>query len=153
MKVLFVVPDLYETRPRLCTNGWATTLISVTPDGRVLPCQGAQEFPAMAVPRIQQHSLQWIWQDSPLFNHFRGEDWLPEECRACPERHQDYGGCRCQAFQLTGDPANSDPVCDRSPNHQVVVRLRNTPPNPELIMRSPQQPVHNTNSLPVDDAG
>jgi PqqA peptide cyclase len=28
--------------------------------------------------------------------------------------------CRCQAYLLTGDPANPDPVCDLSPHHHLV---------------------------------
>ncbi len=61
-----------------------------------------------------------IWYDSPAFNHYRGEDWMKEPCRSCPERSRDFGGCRCQAYLLTGDAANADPVCDLSPHHHLV---------------------------------
>jgi pyrroloquinoline quinone biosynthesis protein E len=40
----------------------------------------------------------------------------------------DFGGCRCQAFALTGDAARTDPVCELSPDHNVVtnaVRVAN----------------------------
>ena len=43
------------------------------------------------------------------FNHFRGDSWMREPCRSCPEKHKDFGGCRCQAYMLTGDAANADP--------------------------------------------
>ncbi|MDB5784152.1 MAG: pyrroloquinoline quinone biosynthesis protein PqqE, partial [Caballeronia mineralivorans] len=33
------------------------------------------------------------------------------------------GGCRCQAYLLTGDPANADPVCDKSPHHEAVINV------------------------------
>lgn len=123
MPVYFVVPDLYETRPRPCVNGWGTTLLSVAPDGRVLPCQGAHELPGSAVPNVREHSLHWIWHHSPLFQRFRGYGWMPEPCHSCPERERDFGGCRCQAYLLTGDPARTDPVCSLSPDHEQLLRL------------------------------
>jgi pyrroloquinoline quinone biosynthesis protein E len=67
--------------------------------------------------------LAWIWDDSPSFNRFRGEEWMPEPCRGCPRRAIDFGGCRCQAFQLTGDAAATDPVCYLSPHHGLVERV------------------------------
>ena len=45
---------------------------------------------------------------------------MKEPCRSCPERSRDFGGCRCQAYLLTGDAANADPVCELSPHHQLV---------------------------------
>ncbi len=66
--------------------------------------------------------MDWIWRESSAFNHFRGYDWMKEPCRSCPEREKDFGGCRCQAYLLTGDPANADPVCDLSPHHDVVLK-------------------------------
>ena len=47
---------------------------------------------------------------------------MKEPCRSCPEKVKDYGGCRCQAYLLTGDPANADPVCDKSPQHAIVTQ-------------------------------
>ena len=32
----------------------------------------------------------------------------------------DFGGCRCQAFALTGDAANTDPVCTLSPHRHLI---------------------------------
>ena len=61
-----------------------------------------------------------IWYDSQAFNRFRGDAWMKEPCRSCPEKHKDFGGCRCQAYLLTGDAANADPVCDLSPHHHLV---------------------------------
>jgi pyrroloquinoline quinone biosynthesis protein E len=69
---------------------------------------------------VREHSLTWIWGESPLFQRFRGTEWMPEPCRSCDRREVDFGGCRCQAFQLTGDAARTDPVCHLSPDHRVV---------------------------------
>jgi pyrroloquinoline quinone biosynthesis protein E len=69
---------------------------------------------------VRAHDLRSIWYDSAAFNHFRGEAWMKEPCRSCPERGRDFGGCRCQAYLLTGDAANADPVCELSPHHHLV---------------------------------
>jgi pyrroloquinoline quinone biosynthesis protein E len=45
---------------------------------------------------------------------------MPEPCRSCPQREIDFGGCRCQAALLTGNAANTDPVCEFSPNRARV---------------------------------
>ena len=58
--------------------------------------------------------LRAIWYDSEGFNQFRGTGWMKEPCRSCAEQEKDLGGCRCQAYLLSGDPANADPVCDKS---------------------------------------
>lgn len=136
LQVLFVVPDLYESRPRPCVNGWGRTLLSVAPDGRVLPCQGAQELPEGLVPNIRDKSLRWIWEESRLFSRFRGFDWMDEPCRSCPEKERDFGGCRCQAFQITGDLSRTDPVCDKSPDHEQVLRLIEPQEQKVLHMRA-----------------
>jgi len=54
---------------------------------------------------------------------FRGPDFLPEPCTSCDRREIDFGGCRCQAFLLTGDARATDPVCHLSPNHAQVAEL------------------------------
>jgi pyrroloquinoline quinone biosynthesis protein E len=45
---------------------------------------------------------------------------MKEPCRTCDERDRDFAGCRCQAFLLTGDAANADPACSRSPYHHLI---------------------------------
>jgi pyrroloquinoline quinone biosynthesis protein E len=120
MDVIFVVPDYYENRPKACCNGWGTTFLTVTPNGNVQPCQSAQELPGLELPNVREQSLEWAWRESPLFNAFRGTDWMPEPCRSCPEKEQDLGGCRCQAYLLTGDAFATDPVCDLSPKHSII---------------------------------
>ena len=45
---------------------------------------------------------------------------MKEPCRSCDEKEQDFGGCRCQAFALTGDMNAADPVCSKSPQHGII---------------------------------
>ena len=123
LKIYFVVPDYYERRPKPCMNGWGSVFMVVTPDGVALPCHEARVLPGLQFPHVEQHPLRWIWFESPAFNRFRGFDWMCEPCRSCPERVKDYGGCRCQAYLLTGDGANTDPVCELTPMHQRVAEI------------------------------
>ena len=95
LRILFVVPDYFEGRPKRCMNGWGSTILVVNPQGTALPCQAAKILPGMDFPSVRDASVREIWQDSPAFNRFRGEAWMPEPCRSCPERTQDLGGCRC----------------------------------------------------------
>lgn len=120
MRVFFVVADYFEGRPKPCAGGWGNIFMQVTPDGTVLPCHGAQDLPGLSFPDVRTAPLRWIWEESPLFAEFRGEGWMKEPCRSCPERGQDFGGCRCQALALTGDPTNADPACARSPHHGLI---------------------------------
>lgn len=122
MKIYYVVPDYYETRPKACMNGWGKIFLTVAPDGTALPCQAARQLPGLEFPNVKDHSVESIWRESSAFNHFRGYEWMKEPCRNCPEREKDFGGCRCQAYLLTGDAANADPVCDLSPHHDVVLK-------------------------------
>ena len=141
-KIIYVVPDYYETRPKACMNGWGAIFLTIAPDGTALPCHEAGQLP-IEFPNVKNSSIQEIWYDSPGFNHFRGFDWMKEPCRSCPEKEKDFGGCRCQAFMMTGDPNNADPVCDKSPHHQAlrddVARIGKLSKNPEaapLVFRN-----------------
>jgi PqqA peptide cyclase len=122
MKIYFVVPDYHERRPKACMNGWGAVFLCLTADGLALPCHEARMLPGLEFPNVRDHDLRWIWVDSPAFNRYRGDEWMKEPCRSCPEKVKDYGGCRCQAYMLTGDPANADPVCDKSPHHALVTQ-------------------------------
>ncbi len=122
MTIYFVIPDYYEARPKACMNGWGTIHLTIAPDGAALPCQEARVIDGLEFPTVREHPLAWIWQDSPLFKKFRGEEWMREPCRSCSEKAKDFGGCRCQAFLLTGEAANCDPACARSPHHAVIER-------------------------------
>src|SRR5437763_2703540 len=118
-----VVPDYYARFPKACVGGWARRSLNVTPAGKVLPCHAAESIPALEFWNVRDHSLAEIWMSSPAFNAFRGTAWMKEPCVGCPRREQDFGGCRCQAFALTGDAAAADPVCHLSPAHAVVAAL------------------------------
>jgi pyrroloquinoline quinone biosynthesis protein E len=120
MRIFFVVPDYYENRPKACMNGWGSVFLTITADGLALPCHEARQLPGLTFPNVRDHDLRSIWYDSPGFNAFRGDAWMKEPCRSCPEKVKDFGGCRCQAYMLTGDATNADPVCDLSPHHHLV---------------------------------
>lgn len=118
-----VVPDYYARFPKPCVGGWGRRSLNVTPAGRVLPCHAAEVIPDLEFWNVREHSLADIWRSSPAFQAFRGTDWMQEPCRSCSRRDQDFGGCRCQAFLLTGDARAADPVCHLSPHHLVVAEL------------------------------
>ncbi len=118
-----VIPDYYARFPKPCVGGWGRRSLNVTPSGRVLPCHAAEVIPGLEFWSVREHSLQEIWQASPAFNAFRGTDWMPEPCASCERREQDFGGCRCQAFLLTGDARATDPVCHLAPSHALVAEL------------------------------
>ena len=119
MKLYFIVPDYYSNRPKACMNGWGSVFLNVAPDGLALPCHEARMLPGLTFPNVRDNDMGWIWNESPAFNAYRGESWMQEPCSSCDERTKDFGGCRCQAFQLTGDATNTDPVCDKSPHHNL----------------------------------
>lgn len=120
MKVYFVVPDYHSTRPKACMNGWGAVFLTVTPDGTVLPCHEAKMLPGLTFPNVRDSALQSIWYDSDAFNRYRGDVWMKDPCRTCPDKAKDFGGCRCQAYLLTGDATNADPVCSLSPHHGEI---------------------------------
>jgi pyrroloquinoline quinone biosynthesis protein E len=141
--IYFVTPDYYEVRPKPCMDGWGKVFLTITPDGTALPCHSARVIKELDFPNVKEHSVPWIWQESPAFNKFRGEAWMKAPCNTCPERDKDYGGCRCQAYLLTGDAALADPVCDLSPNHHVILEAvveaaREPGTEHPLIFRNPK---------------
>jgi pyrroloquinoline quinone biosynthesis protein E len=143
MKIFFVVPDYFERRPKPCMNGLGSIFLTIAPDGTALPCHAARMLPGLTFPNVRDASVEWIWRDSPGFNHFRGDDWMKEPCRSCPEKTKDFGGCRCQAYLLTGDPANTDPVCDLSPHHHLVTQMvaKASEPRPPVERQIEEKPL------------
>ena len=118
-----VVPDYFARFPKPCVGGWGRRSINVTPAGKVLPCHAAEVIPGLEFWNVRAHSLGDIWRSSPAFNEFRGTGWMQEPCRSCVRKDKDFGGCRCQAFLLTGDARATDPVCHLSPHHALVEQL------------------------------
>jgi pyrroloquinoline quinone biosynthesis protein E len=135
MQILFVLPDYFEQYPKPCYGGWGKVYLVVAPDGKVLPCHGATQITTLAFPNARDHSLEWIWQESPGFNAFRGDGWMREPCRSCPRKTVDFGGCRCQAFALTGAAENTDPVCILSPERGIIDAAVAQPGEPEYRYR------------------
>lgn len=119
-EILHVMPDYFQKYPKACLQGWGRAFLTVAPDGIVMPCQTAREIPGLEFPNVRDSSLEEIWFHAPVFERFRGTDWMPEPCQSCDRREVDFGGCRCQAFLLAGDPGATDPVCHLSPDHHLV---------------------------------
>jgi len=120
MDIFYVLPDYYEQRPKPCMQGWGRRYLTVNPTGEVLPCPTASSISGMRFDSVREKSLAWIWHESESFNRFRGTAWMPEPCRTCPQHEIDFGGCRCQAALLTGNPAATDPVCALSPDRKSI---------------------------------
>jgi pyrroloquinoline quinone biosynthesis protein E len=120
MDIVHVVADYHEARPKPCNYGWGSRQLTVAPNGDVLPCPAATAIPWLPVENVRRTPLARIWYDSPAFNAFRGTAWMREPCRSCPRSTEDFGGCRCQAYLLTGDAAATDPACPLSPHHDRV---------------------------------
>lgn len=134
LELIWVVPDYFEGMPKPCMGGWGAISLTVAPDGRVLPCPAAYDLPLEA-PNIRDHALAWIWKDSPAFNAYRGTAWMAEPCASCPRRELDFGGCRCQAFALTGDAGRTDPACALSPDHRLITELARAGGDGEFVYR------------------
>lgn len=132
LEILDALPDYFEEYPKACLHGWGNVSLTVAPDGAVLPCQTAREIPELEFPSVHEQSLEEIWFDAPVFNRFRGTDWMKEPCRSCDRRDVDFGGCRCQAYLLTGDLTAADPVCHLSPQHHLIERA---------VQRAPEKPI------------
>jgi pyrroloquinoline quinone biosynthesis protein E len=133
-----VVPDYYAKFPKPCMGGWARGILNVTPSGRVLPCHAAESITHLTFDNVKTRKLADIWLNGDAFNKYRGTDWMKEPCRSCPRKEVDFGGCRCQAFALTGDAANTDPACSLSPLHDAwakVAEVESHTTPPEFIYR------------------
>ena len=137
MDVLFVLPDYFSDRPKACMNGWGKRYILISPEGLMLPCHLAHTLPGLHFENVKDRSMADIWLKSEAWNAFRGEQWMPEPCRSCERRAEDFGGCRCQAFQLTGDPARTDPACSLSPDHALIEAARTAAHTP-LVQLTPR---------------
>jgi pyrroloquinoline quinone biosynthesis protein E len=138
MVIVFVKPDYWSAYPKACMDGWGRRFITVSPAGLVLPCHAAHTLPGLRFDSVRDLPLDRIWRESEALNRFRGEEWMPETCASCPRKTVDFGGCRCQAFHLTGDAAAVDPACSLSPDHRLVEIARESAsrPAPQLLYRT-----------------
>lgn len=145
MAIDYVIPDYYASRPKSCMGGWGSQFLVVDPRGRVLPCHAAATIKGMEFDNVQDRSLAEIWAKSQAFERFRGSDWMPPLCRGCAFREDDWGGCRCQAFALTGNAAETDPACHKSARHLEMVSVaeqESTRPPPPFVYRRIGAPSH-----------
>lgn len=119
----YVVPDYYALRPKKCMGGWGRQFFNISPTGKILPCHAAETITGLHFESVRgNRSIASIWRTSDAFNRYRGTGWMPEPCASCDYREIDFGGCRCQAFALTGNAANTDPACTLSPLHERIFR-------------------------------
>jgi pyrroloquinoline quinone biosynthesis protein E len=137
MLIVYVVADYYEPYPKPCMYGWGSRQLTVAPNGDVLPCPAASAIDTLELDNVLSMPLKDIWYGSSSFNAYRGTDWMPEPCQSCVRKDVDFGGCRCQAFLLTGDAAATDPVCSKSPDRPMVDQILTRVPEqaPEFVMR------------------
>lgn len=124
IELLFVLPDYFSDRPKACMSGWGKRYLLVSPDGLALPCHLAHTLPGLTFDTVREQSLEQIWHHSPAFAAFRGQEWMPEPCKSCDRREIDFGGCRCQAYHLTGFAERTDPACSLSPDHHLIREAR-----------------------------
>ncbi|MCT4371007.1 pyrroloquinoline quinone biosynthesis protein PqqE [Yangia mangrovi] len=113
----YVPADYHSDYPKRCMGGWGSTGLNVAPDGTVLPCHAAQTIPHLRFESVRDRPLTAIWYEGAAFEAYRGTGWMKEPCASCERREIDFGGCRCQAMALAGDPAATDPVCVKSAQH------------------------------------
>jgi pyrroloquinoline quinone biosynthesis protein E len=130
MQIIYVLPDYYSEFPKPCQGGWGNFYLVVAPDGRTMPCHAASQITTLTFDNVREHSIEWIWQDSSAFRAYRGDEWMKEPCRSCPRKHVDFGGCRCQAFALTGDATRADPVCTLTPDRALIDSILDGEPPP-----------------------
>jgi pyrroloquinoline quinone biosynthesis protein E len=121
MRLFFVAPDYHDAKPKKCVNGWGSMFLTVAPDGTALPCHTAKMLPGLHFPNLRESSVAYAWRESEGFNRYRGTGWMKEPCSSCPQREEDLGGCRCQAYMLTRDAEAADPVCPKSSHHGLVL--------------------------------
>lgn len=135
MEIVYVLPDYFGEFPKPCMNGWGSEFMTVTPNGYVLPCPAASAIDTLRFENVRQRGLGEIWAESEAFERYRGTGWMPEPCRSCERRELDWGGCRCQAFLLTGDAGATDPACSLSPHHATVIASRERTESSEPVAR------------------
>ena len=140
IRIDFVVPDYYARFPKACMGGWGRRLMLINPAGKVLPCHAAEVIPGLTFENVRERTLESIWDESPSFQRFRGEEWMPQPCRSCDQRTVDFGGCRCQALLLAGNAAATDPACSLAPSHHIVeaaLAEANSEANSEIKVSQP----------------
>jgi pyrroloquinoline quinone biosynthesis protein E len=135
IKLESVLPDYFGSFPKACVGGWGRQMMLIDPAGRALPCHAAAVIPDIEFDNVRAHDLGWLWTESRAFQRFRGDKWMPETCRECSRKEIDFGGCRCQAYLLTGDANAIDPVCRYSPSHGLLRTLRTVEAEPMPIWR------------------
>lgn len=92
-------------RPYRCQAG--NLLLAIDPQGTVYPCR---RMP-VGVGNIFESSLSEIYRENKFLARLRGEESIPEGCRACFYSKLCRGGLRCLSYAVWGDPFRKDPDC------------------------------------------
>ena len=150
-EIVYVLPDFWSRRPKPCMGGWGARTIVVTPEGTVQPCHSAGSLPGLEFWKVSEHDLADCWERAPGMNAFRGESWMSEPCSSCPERKRDFGGCRCQAYALTGSMTATDPACALSPHRDALTRARTGSDAPLIYRGDPVAPAALSPKAPGDN--
>lgn len=135
MEIVYVPADYFDEFPKPCMNGWGRQFVTVTPNGYVLPCPAAAAIKTLQFENVRKTALAAIWNDSKSFQRYRGTEWMPQPCRSCERKEIDWGGCRCQAYLITGNAGATDPACSLSRDHASIVALQESVNAGELVFR------------------
>jgi len=78
-------------------------------------------FLPIGVGNVRKDRVAEVYRHAPLFRALHDPTQLQGRCGAC-EYHALCGGSRARAFEATGNPLASDPLCEFQP-HQRPARL------------------------------
>ena len=125
--VVYVLPDLIENRAKCCHDGWGSKYICINPQGDMTPCLSAHTLPSLRglIRNVGSSTVSEAW-NGDAFTKYNGDvnEWMSASdarARTDARRVNDKGGCRCQAYLLTGDECAMDPVDETSAHHDKFV--------------------------------
>ncbi|MHC4562068.1 MAG: radical SAM protein [Planctomycetota bacterium] len=114
-----------------CGTGRQTVLLDA--DGSLYPCLNLN-CPEHRIANVRDagYSFRRIWESSDVLARVRrctAIDAMAPTCQACPVRYWCLGGCRGEAFHVTGDLTAPSPHCDdlRQTVFELMWLLAETP--------------------------
>ncbi|WP_242834313.1 radical SAM/SPASM domain-containing protein [Clostridium pasteurianum] len=92
--------------------GAGTSILSVSPDGDVYPCQMLHHS-NFCCGNVRNDSLESIYHTSEILNKFRNlKIDMIDGCKDCDIRHICGGGCRANSFWLNNEVLGEDYFCE-----------------------------------------
>ena len=67
-------------------NGWGKLFLTITPTAPP-SCHSARDLP-IQFPNVREMDIKDIWYNSDGFNTYRGDNWMREPRRSCPEKEK-----------------------------------------------------------------